>query len=198
MTKKELQGMKTKKRIIDCACKLFRERGFHDVTVDDIIREANSSKGSFYTHFKSKEELLFNMAPIVDEVYLDFMNNGAAYTNTIDKILAFIQYVFKIMDEKIGLEFISAIYASQIKDLKTERFLIASERAYYRVFEKLIEEGKEKKEIRQGTDAKHIIKVFTSVIRGVIFDWCLHKGEFNLADYGGEIMNIMLNQIKPH
>ncbi len=196
MKKRVLKGMETKKRLVECAHKLFKEKGFNNTTVDDIIRETNSSKGGFYTHFKSKEELLFNMVPLVDEVYDEFLKMDIKYDNTLDKITSYIQYVFDIITNQIGLEFISNIYASQIKDLETERFLIASERKYYQVLEKIIEEGKARNEIKAEVNTKHIVNLFTTCFRGAIYDWCLHKGEFNLVEYGGEVMDIMVKQIK--
>ncbi len=196
MNKRILQGMETKKRIIECARELFKEKGYYSVTVDEIIKNANSSKGSFYTHFKSKEELLFNMIPLADEAYFEFSKMDIKTEKIIDKISLFIQYVFKNIEEQIGLEFISTIYSSQIKDFKTERFLIASERTYYQLLKKAIKEGQENNEIKQEKTPEHIADILTSCVRGVIYDWCLRKGEFNLRTYGMEITNMMLSQIE--
>lgn len=44
--------------VIDTALRLFVERGYEQVSVDDILRAANISKGTFYHYFDSKEELL--------------------------------------------------------------------------------------------------------------------------------------------
>lgn len=44
--------------------KLFSLKGFLCTSIDDILSAANSSKGGFYNHFKSKEELFFQ---VVDE-----------------------------------------------------------------------------------------------------------------------------------
>lgn len=196
MNKKMLQGKETKKRLIDCATNLFKERGYHNVTVDDIIREAGSSKGGFYTHFKAKEKLLFEMLPIVDDVYMNFMERGDLPENSVDRISTFIQYVFELIGERVGVEFISIIYSSQIKDLDFERVLLNSERKYYNIFNKFIEEGKCKNEIRLDMPSHEIISIFTTCIRGVIYDWCLYKGEFNLSIYGEKVINMMLKQIK--
>lgn len=196
MNKKVMQGMETKKRLIECARKLFREKGFYNTTVDDIVKEANSSKGSFYTHFKTKEDLIIHMLPIVDEAYITFLKMDIGTENSIDKIAMFIRYAFKLIENEIGLEFISAIYSAQIKDFKTEGFLISSERAYNQLLEKLIKEGQAIKEIKPELTAHHIATILTSCIRGVIFDWCLYEGKFNLSDYGGEVIYMILNQIK--
>jgi hypothetical protein len=196
MNKRTQQANQTKKRIIDTAKELFVEKGYFNVTVEDIIKKANSSKGGFYTHFKTKEELIINMLPMVDEAYTSFSQSNKEYDSIIDKISSFINYVFVMMEKEIGLEFISAIYSSQIKDLTTQRFLIESDRVYYHVFNGLIEEGQKKGEITSDLLAEDIISIITTCIRGVIYDWCLKKGSFQLVTYGNNLIRMMLNQIK--
>src|ERR1700733_10433194 len=45
-------------RIMVAAARLFRQRGFDDVTVADVMREAGLTHGAFYGHFTSKEALI--------------------------------------------------------------------------------------------------------------------------------------------
>lgn len=44
-------------RLIDAGIALFSQQGYADVSIDDVCREAQIAKGSFYRHFASKEEL---------------------------------------------------------------------------------------------------------------------------------------------
>jgi TetR/AcrR family transcriptional regulator, transcriptional repressor for nem operon len=44
-------------RIVKEASRLFRERGFDDVTVGEVMKAAGLTHGTFYAHFGSKEEL---------------------------------------------------------------------------------------------------------------------------------------------
>ena len=56
---KEKNIKKQKKRkILEKAFELFRKNGYKDTKVEDITRKLGISKGSFYTYFKTKEELL--------------------------------------------------------------------------------------------------------------------------------------------
>ncbi|WP_342306169.1 TetR/AcrR family transcriptional regulator [Methanolobus sp. ZRKC5] len=50
--------MELKDRIINSAHELFSEKGYDKTTVADIIKKADSSKGGFYHHFRSKDEVL--------------------------------------------------------------------------------------------------------------------------------------------
>jgi TetR/AcrR family transcriptional regulator, transcriptional repressor for nem operon len=44
-------------RIVKEASRLFRERGFEDVTVGEVMKAAGLTHGAFYAHFSSKEDL---------------------------------------------------------------------------------------------------------------------------------------------
>ena len=61
-----------KNKIIDVALKLINEKGFDNVSVSEITKEAGVSKGAFYIHFESKEDLLEKqMRMFYDEFKLD-------------------------------------------------------------------------------------------------------------------------------
>ncbi|MGE6257496.1 TetR/AcrR family transcriptional regulator [Heyndrickxia sporothermodurans] len=47
-----------KMEMIECAIKLFAEKGYQSTSVQDIVSEYGISKGAFYNYFSSKEELL--------------------------------------------------------------------------------------------------------------------------------------------
>lgn len=51
------QGKKTLRRLLDAALVVFDKRGYHGARVDDIVQLANTSHGTFYLYFSSKEDL---------------------------------------------------------------------------------------------------------------------------------------------
>ena len=48
---------KTRERILDAALNIFSNQGYHDTRLDEIVKEAGTSKGSIYFHFPNKERL---------------------------------------------------------------------------------------------------------------------------------------------
>jgi AcrR family transcriptional regulator len=46
-------------RILDGACRVFAEKGYHDASIRDVATETGVSPAGLYYYFKSKEELLF-------------------------------------------------------------------------------------------------------------------------------------------
>ena len=56
MAKKNTRN--TRSRIVSAAWKLFYEQGYDDTTVEEIVEESGTSKGSFYHYFSGKDALL--------------------------------------------------------------------------------------------------------------------------------------------
>ena len=52
------QATRNRQLILECAARLFRERGFDGVGVDAVMREAGLTHGGFYGHFDNKQELI--------------------------------------------------------------------------------------------------------------------------------------------
>ena len=48
---------KTRARIVESARALFNRKGFESVSIDEIMKCAGLTRGGFYNHFKTKEEL---------------------------------------------------------------------------------------------------------------------------------------------
>jgi len=56
------RGKETRRNLIRTAARLWSERGFDDVTVEEICSEAGVGRTTFYLHFESKEQLLGSLA----------------------------------------------------------------------------------------------------------------------------------------
>jgi AcrR family transcriptional regulator len=60
------RAIRTKKKIIDAGAILFGERGYHNVTADEIARAAGYSVGTFYAYFSDKRDLFLT---VLDEYF---------------------------------------------------------------------------------------------------------------------------------
>jgi len=54
----EREAVETRRVLLDAAAELIAEHGYRGTTVNDIVARSRLSKGTFYWHFKSKEDLL--------------------------------------------------------------------------------------------------------------------------------------------
>lgn len=63
-TRKEQQGLESRRRIVDAASHLMSERGFAGTSISEVSRLSGLPASSIYWHFESKEGLL---AAVVEE-----------------------------------------------------------------------------------------------------------------------------------
>lgn len=61
------RGQRTQRRLLDAAVAVFADRGYHAARVDDIVKAAKTSHGTFYLYFANKEELFTALAAEVAE-----------------------------------------------------------------------------------------------------------------------------------
>lgn len=59
------KSFKNKRELIDAAIKEFSERGYDNASLNNILKEAQISKGTFYYHFTNKEDLYFYLIDIL-------------------------------------------------------------------------------------------------------------------------------------
>lgn len=70
---RDRQREATREQIFDCAMTLFDARGYDDVGIDEIVREAEVARGTFYFHFPRKDDLLIELIRKSDQHILDRM-----------------------------------------------------------------------------------------------------------------------------
>src|SRR6266508_923112 len=56
------RGRRTMRKLLDAGVEIFARRGFHAARVDDIVKLAKTSHGTFYLYFSNKEELFRALA----------------------------------------------------------------------------------------------------------------------------------------
>ena len=62
LSRRERKKQETRQRLLECAWRLFQERGYDDSTVEDITEAADVAKGTFFNYFGTKEAILDEIA----------------------------------------------------------------------------------------------------------------------------------------
>ena len=117
----------TKGRIVAAAWKLFYEQGYEETTVEDIIFESETSKGSFYHYFDGKDALLSSLSVLFDERYEELMQQEHGDMDCIG-LLCWLNYeLFVTIDNTVSIELLSRLFSSQLVT-KGERHLLSRNR----------------------------------------------------------------------
>ncbi len=100
---------RTREKLVSAAMELFAQKGFDKTTVDEIVAKAGVAKGTFYLYFKSKDDLIkelaFEVMPIMSMPSLNDPYITVRYPNLEGYLLQL---------GKEFLEFYSNKYRAQI------------------------------------------------------------------------------------
>jgi AcrR family transcriptional regulator len=131
----------TRTRILESAAKLFSNNGYNKASVDDICEEAGISKGAFYHHFKSKQELFLALL----DGWLKAIDNAIEASKDMTAPETFMQmteafpYIFETAGN--GLPMFLEFWLQASRDEKIWQASIAPYRRYHKLFTSLIKKG---------------------------------------------------------
>ncbi|NLX61860.1 MAG: TetR/AcrR family transcriptional regulator [Tissierellia bacterium] len=74
MNKDKHKSFEKREELINIAMKEFGEKGYENASLNNILKETGISKGTFYYHYKNKEDLYMHLLDIITEEKLKFMS----------------------------------------------------------------------------------------------------------------------------
>ena len=122
----------TRGRIISAAWKLFYDQGYENTTVEDIVFESETSKGSFYHYFEGKDALLSSLSYLFDEEYDRLITTFTPDMTAWDKLLYLNHELFVMVENSVSLDLLARLYSSQLVTAG-EKHLLDHKRIYYRL-----------------------------------------------------------------
>ena len=193
MAKKNTRN--TKSRIVSAAWKLFYENGYDDTTVEEIVEESGTSKGSFYHYFSGKDALLSSLSDLFDDKYQELIPTLDKDMDSFDQLMYLNQELFLMIDNSVSLDLVARMYSSQLVTAG-EKHLLDHNRVYYKLLRQIVSEGQKKGELREDMSVNEIVKAYALCERALIYDWCISNGDYSLCQYARTMMPVFLGNFR--
>lgn len=177
----------TKMKIASAAWKLFSERGYDETTVEDIIEAAGTSRGTFYHYFEGKDALFGTMSFLFDEAYSRLEREMDPSLSAFEKLLYLNREIFAFAENSLMVDMLTRMYSTQLVT-HGEKHLLDRNRVYYRLLRQIIEDGQRTGELSRDYTVNEIVKGYSMIERGMLYDWCICDGEYRLTRYGEDMM----------
>lgn len=181
----------TKGRIISAAWDLFYKQGYDNTTVDEIVEQSGTSKGSFYHYFKGKDSILSSLSYLYDEKYDELRETMDKNMSSIDKLLMLNHELFLMTENSISIDLLARLYSSQLIT-NGDKHLLDQNRSYYRLLKEIVREGQAAGELRDDITLNEIVKAYALFERALLYDWCLCNGDYSLSNYSDSILPMFL------
>ena len=162
------KSQNSKLKLMHAAQGLFLERGFTEVSVNDICEQAGMTKGAFYHHFSSKEEMYRQLlVPSLDE-YIDEHYHADAMSSTEQRLKRLAKCVFDV-SKSMGRALMAQDFIRLLSCKSTD--IYKTERLYTRILGETIQEGMERGEIRSDLNLENNIMMFACLMSGFLVRW---------------------------
>lgn len=178
---KETKGVRTKRQLYQCAMKLFRERGFDRVSVDEIVREAGMAKGTFYIYFNTKSDIILEMLRQYDTYYDQIMAGLPDDLSIDEQMEEIVKGACRFTEEVIGLDLIRVLYVKQLTEGQEHPGLLNEDRALFRILSELLTAGQRAGIYDPALDVPDTTRLILHGIRASFFEWCSGRGQFDLT-----------------
>lgn len=185
----------TKGRIISAAWKLFYEQGYEDTTVEDIVFESETSKGSFYHYFDGKDALLGTLAYVFDEKYEQLMEVMDPDLDAMEKLIYLNHELFAMIDGGISIDLLARLLSTQLL-ARGEKHLLDRNRTYFKLLRQIISRGQKDGQLRTDRTVNEIVKAYALWERALMYDWCLSGGEYSLVAYTDSVTPMFLESYR--
>ena len=181
LSKQQRKSKETKERIFQAAKRILQKSGYEELSIKNICEEAGVSNGSFYHHFKTKDDLLsyyIEDQPSIDPDHLELPKNKEDAKETIIHVyLNYVKYC-----KELGVEFMAGYYTPHNQALNPT---IRTERPYPIVtVQHYLERALGANAIQLNLKIEEITTDIRMIVIGNVFEWAMRNGD---ADFEGNM-----------
>lgn len=189
------RGDKTRQRIITYARRIFYERGFRRITVEELCSGLAISKRTFYKHFKGMEELV---EAVVTDLFLDAVPKFIANFNSDKPIVEKLDEHFEILITEI-LSKVSITFMTDLETLLPELWQAIDDRRKVLVqyLIHILGEAQKNGEIREDIEVDKLGKLMQRVLVSVATPVVIQEMGLNMAEIAKNLRILFLYGILP-
>ncbi|MBI9072432.1 MAG: TetR family transcriptional regulator [Melioribacteraceae bacterium] len=200
MKRTKEEALKTRELLLQCAVKVFNEKGYANATLSDIAEEAELTRGAIYHHFGNKDDFI----------------DAIIQTNK-DRINFLVQEVLDSKEDIFAA--LKKVFSTLLAKLETDKFFRSSEELLlkmqlsgdlshhkcklhdaanegFKQLHKAFEEAKEKGLISKDKDSNNFTVQIISAYLGTFITWLIHPEIVSLQKDGTAILDRVIENIK--
>jgi TetR/AcrR family fatty acid metabolism transcriptional regulator len=174
LTSRQQQAIETKRKIFTTSIRLIQENGLDNITIEQISKEVGVSVGAIYHYYKSKTDILFDIYLDADEYFEKTVQKTLSKKSSTDKLIGFFVCYAEYISER-GYTFVRELFHySNTNFIRKDRFMII-------YLNDIIKNLQHRGVLSTEYTPDYINEYLFCVARGLIFNWCLQEGEFDIV-----------------
>lgn len=178
MTNRQLAAAETRRKLVEAAKTIICEKGLTNTQIEEITGACGVSKGTFYTYFKRKEDIVFELSEgMFDEILANAKKCEGTITNKLENYMVnFSRYIEK-SSVKLAQEWIKNVVDPDISDVginKLHKDLSA--------LTELLQSGIENGLLKNSTPAGQLAGTINDLLYGQMLCWAMCGGTYSFEE----------------
>ena len=192
LTSRDLQALETHKKVTDTAMKLVKEHGYDRVTISQICEACGVAKGTFYSYFTSKKDILIDLTSRFNNelsqlfIYDENLNAVILYQNAVTSYLNYVS--------KDGHTFTKSYIKAMIdEELATESVSLELQQDF---IDKVLRKGLRDGDFQLNMSCDDFFALFRAALMGVLALWSMRDESGELIAMGQRVLFPLINLMK--
>jgi len=197
LTSRQKKALETRGKLLKTSLDLFNKHGYEHVSIEQITKACNVSKGTFYTYFPSKYDVILEKFKELDSFYSTVEKNIDSSLPASEKILTLYQEQMKYLTNVVGKDLLRTVYtAAMTSQVEQDHYLISPQREIFQIINTYLEDGIRLGEFRQDLQVTQVQAIIQRCMRANVYDWLIHNEDFNLSVEMAQFTAIVLDGLK--
>ena len=178
MTNRQLAAAETRKALVEAAKKIICDKGLANTSIEEITEASGVSKGTFYTYFKRKEDIVFELSKgIFDEILANAKNHEGTIIEKLENYMVCFSGYIEKGSVKLTQEWIKNVVDPDISDvgigkLKKDRLAAAE----------LLQAGVESGSLKIYTPVAQLADTINDLLYGQMLCWSISGGAYSFEE----------------
>ena len=190
MTNRRLAALETKRKLLEAAKRIVCEKGLVNTSIEEITKACGVSNGTFYTYFKSKEDVVFALSR---EMYQEIYEMAQAHDGSFMERLVFYMINFSGCIEKSSLklcqEWVRNTVDPDLVENPDDKNKLAMDLESMRG---MLQKGVERGELKQDTPVDALSHTLVDLIYGEMLCWDMSGGAYSFEERTREFCSLFL------
>jgi TetR/AcrR family transcriptional regulator, fatty acid metabolism regulator protein len=181
------------------AKELILAKGYSNVTVDEICEKCGLSKGAFYIHYKSKEDIVRKLyrddiTDYMDERFRAYLQENKD-ASPVDKLKAFIRLTLRF-PSTVGEELTKLAFVVGLSAKSADGTSWLSDCIEPMALGEIVDEGISLSLFRNDLTRDEIVNCVNSHLAGALITWCLANFSYDLIQTGEVTLDVLVKGLQ--
>ncbi len=193
MTNRQMAALETRKRLVDAAKGIISEKGLANTSINEITDACGVSKGTFYTYFKRKEDIVYELS---GGKHRDIMLDAQAKSDSLHgQITYFLVEMARFIEKnslKLCQEWVRNTVDPDLIVDSTQKHVIEGD---IHLVEELLEDAKKRGELAEDCSVHVLAHTLIDILYGQMLCWDMSGGAYSFRERTEEFCDRYLQEI---